>query len=61
MKFMLVVIITMGSPVIVEDCPSSCNWNKEWTDLKEYQVHLVDYIKRHTCGIASAGLPLFSI
>jgi cytosine/uracil/thiamine/allantoin permease len=22
-------------------CPSSCNWNKEWADLKEHQVHLV--------------------
>jgi hypothetical protein len=46
---------------IVFNCPSSCNWNKEWADLKEYQVHLVGYIKRRTCGIASAGLPLFSI
>jgi type I restriction enzyme M protein len=25
----------------VNYCPSSCNWNKEWTDLKEHQVHLV--------------------
>jgi hypothetical protein len=22
-------------------CPSSRNWNKEWADLKEHQVHLV--------------------
>ena len=42
-------------------CPSSCNWNKEWADLKEHLVNLVCYIKRRTCGIASAGLPLFSV
>jgi hypothetical protein len=27
---------------IKRSCPSSSNWSKEWVDLKEYQVHLVD-------------------
>jgi hypothetical protein len=43
------------------DCPSSCNWYKERPDLKEDLAHLVQDIKRRICGIASAGLPSFSV
>ena len=37
------------------------NWNNQRPDLKEDLAHLVQYIKRRFCGIASAGLPLFSV
>ena len=35
------------------------NWNTQRPDLREALVHLVGYIKRHFCGIASAGPSLF--
>ncbi|MBT4939626.1 MAG: TRAP transporter small permease, partial [Rhodospirillaceae bacterium] len=31
------------------------NWNNQRPDLKEDLAHLVQYIKRRICGIASAG------
>ena len=37
------------------------NWNNQRPDLKEDLAHLVQYIKRRVCGIASAGLRLFSV
>ena len=37
------------------------NWNNRQLDLKEDLAHLVQDIKRRICGIASAGLPLFSV
>ena len=37
------------------------NWNNLRPDLKEDLAHLVQDIKRHICGIASAGLPSFSV
>ncbi|MCF6328938.1 MAG: ParB/RepB/Spo0J family partition protein [Henriciella sp.] len=37
------------------------NWNTWHPDLREDLAHLVDYIKRRICGIASAGFPLFSV
>ena len=37
------------------------NWNTQRPDLREDQAHLVEYIKRRVCGIASAGLPWFSV
>jgi hypothetical protein len=36
------------------------NWNNQGADLKEDLAHLVQDIKRHICGIASAGSPSFS-
>jgi len=33
------------------------NWNSQGPDLREALVHLVGYIKRRICGIASVGLP----
>ena len=41
--------------------PRHINWNNQRPDLKEVLAHLVQYIKRRFCGIASAGLPLFSV
>ena len=35
------------------------NWNTQRPDLREALVHLFVYIKRHYCGIASAGPSLF--
>ena len=37
------------------------NWNNQRPDLKEDLAHLVQYIKRRICGIASAGSPLSSV
>jgi len=37
------------------------NWNNHRPDLKEDLAHLVQDIKRRICGIASAGVPLFSV
>ena len=37
------------------------NWNTQRPDLREALVHLVGYIKRHVCGIASAGSSLFCV
>ena len=37
------------------------NWNNQQPDLKEDLAHLVQYIKRRICGIASAGSPLSSV
>ena len=37
------------------------NWNNQRSDLKEDLAHLVQHIKRRICGIASAGLPWFSV
>ena len=37
------------------------NWNNLRPDLKEDLAHLVQDIKRRICGIASAGLPSFSV
>jgi hypothetical protein len=37
------------------------NWNNQQLDLKEDPAHLVQDIKRRICGIASAGLPSFSV
>ena len=37
------------------------NWNNLRPDLKEDLVHLVQDIKRRICGIASAGIPSFSV
>ena len=37
----LVMSFTMKALMYMTKCPSSCNWNKEWADLKEHQVHLV--------------------
>ena len=34
-------------------------WNTQRPDLREALVHLIGYIKRHFCGIASAGPSLF--
>ena len=36
-------------------------WNKLRPDLKEDLAHLVQYIKRRICGVASAGSPSFSV
>jgi CheY-like chemotaxis protein len=47
--------------IVAIDCPSSCNWNNWRPDLRGDPVHLVQYIKRRICGIASAGLPSFSV
>jgi hypothetical protein len=33
------------------------NWNTQRLDLREGLAHLVDNVKRHVCGIASAGSP----
>jgi hypothetical protein len=35
------------------------NWTNLRPDLKGDLAHLVQDIKRHICGIASAGLPSF--
>ncbi len=37
------------------------NWNNQQLDLKEDLAHLVQDIKRRIYGIASAGLPSFSV
>ena len=37
------------------------NWNTQGPDLKEGLAHLVQDIKRRVCGIASAGIPSFSV
>jgi hypothetical protein len=37
------------------------NWNNLRPDLKEDLAHLVQDIKRRICGIASAGIPSFSV
>ena len=37
------------------------NWNNQVPDLKEDLVHLVVYIRRRICGIASAGFPWFAV
>ena len=37
------------------------NWNTWRPDLREDLAHLVQDIKRRVCGIASAGLRLFSV
>ena len=37
------------------------NWNTQGPDLKEGLAHLVKDIKRRVCGIASAGIPSFSV
>ena len=37
------------------------NWNNWQPDLREDLAHLVQDIKRRICGIASAGLPWFSV
>ena len=31
-------------------------WHQRQLSLSEYQAHLVGYIMRRTCGVASAGL-----
>jgi len=36
-------------------------WNKQRPDLKEDLAHLVQYIRRRICGVASAGSPSFSV
>jgi signal transduction histidine kinase len=53
--------------LVVEDDPDvltvrrHIKWNIWRPDLREDLAHLVDYIKRRICGIASAEFPLFSV
>jgi hypothetical protein len=37
------------------------NWNTQGPDLEEDLAHPVQGIKRRICGIASAGIPSFSV
>jgi Flp pilus assembly protein TadG len=49
---------TAGDTLVVR---RHINWNNHRPDLKEDLAHLVQDIKRRICGIASAGVPLFSV
>ncbi len=47
--------------IVLDGVRRHINWNNRQLDLKEDLAHLVQDIKRRICGIASAGLPLFSV
>ena len=48
----LAVLITVRRHII---------WNNLRPDLKEDLAHLVQYIRRRICSVASAGSPSFSV
>ena len=52
-------IVKRSTRNFLETVRRHINWNTQRPDLREALVHLVGYIKRHFCGIASAGPSLF--
>jgi len=54
-------VTEMGMGVDVHGVRRHIIWNKQRPDLKEDLAHLVQYIRRRICSVASAGSPSFSV